>query len=400
MKILNFLAPYIGILVILGGCWFFSKNKALINWRTVISGLLIQVIFALCMLKLEFTRKFFSLVSEQVIKLINFSQAGAKFAFGDLYSHEKFVFAFEIMASLIFMFAFVALLDYLGVLHPVLKAIAFVFQKIMGISGIEVLVNSGSALLGQVSSALPVHAYLKNLSDSQLFSIMLGGMSTMSVAVIAVYVNFGIPSQYILAANLMGIPAGLIIAKMLYPSEKQENSQTLPEAQKSQAFNIIDAIVRGAQDGIKISSVIIAVVIAIISLTALLDSVLGVFSLSLSKIFAVIFYPVVWLVGTPVEEIPQVAQFFGSKLALNECIGFIELAKNINSSSPVSEKSIMTACFLVSGFANFGSVALQIGAFSGLVPEKKHVFAKLGLQAMLGATIASCLSACWANIFY
>jgi concentrative nucleoside transporter, CNT family len=389
----------LGICAILLFCWVVSKDRKNINWRTILAGLALQAGLAFFILKTLIGQKIFEFLSVGIIELLNLASKGGQFAFGSLYNQQEFIFAFKIPPAIIFISALVAVLYYLRIMHPILKCSSWFLHKIMQVSGAEALANIASAFVGQVESALPLRPYFAKLSQAQFFSIMVGGMSTMSAALLATYAALGIPSQYLLAANLMGIPAGLIIAKLMWPSSSTEANEELPEPEVTQAANVMDAAVHGAQEGLKISLGVISMVIAFVSLIGLVDLILNAFHLSLSRILGIFFYPFTVLLGVQPSEAPLIGSLIGQKIALNEFVAYLDLANKMQI-CPFSERSLMIATFAICGFANFGSVAIQLGAFSQMLPERRSQFAGMGLLAMLAGALASCLSACWANLFF
>jgi CNT family concentrative nucleoside transporter len=389
----------LGILLILLFCWIISKDRKLVSWRTIGAGLALQAGLAFFILKTNIGQKIFEYLSNAILTLISLANKGGEFAFGPLFHSKEFIFAFKLPPAIIFVSALVAVLYYLKIMHPILKYSSWVLQKIMRVSGAEALANIASAFVGQVESALPLRPYFGKLSKAQFFSIMVGGMSTISAALLATYVSLGIPSKYLLAANLMGIPAGLVTAKLIWPSEHNESREILPEPEVTQAANVMDAAVHGAQEGLKISLGVISMVIAFISLVGFADLILSVFHLSLSQIFAYLFAPVSILLGVPVNEAKLVGSILGEKIALNEFVAYVDLLAK-HQICPLSNRSLMIASFGICGFANFGSVAIQLGAFSQMLPERRAEFAEMGLLSMLAGALASCLSACWANLFF
>ncbi len=388
----------LGIFLILLLCWSISKDRKSVNWRTIGAGLALQGGLAFFILKTEIGQRVFTVISSAITGLINLANKGGEFAFGSLYNSE-FVFAFRVPPAIIFVSALVAVLYFIGVMHPILKYSSWLLQKVMRVSGAEALANIASAFVGQVESALPLRPYFGKLSQGQFFSIMVGGMSTMSAALLATYASLGIPSKYLLAANLMGIPAGLITAKLIWPSQGNESTESLPEPEKTQAANVMDAAVHGAQEGLKISLGVISMVIAFVSIVGLADLILSMFHLSLSQVLGLLFYPFTVLLGVPPSEAPFVGSLIGQKIALNEFVAYLDLANKIKL-CPISERSLMIASFAVCGFANFGSVAIQLGAFTQMLPNRRGEFAEMGLLSMLAGALASCLSACWANLFF
>jgi CNT family concentrative nucleoside transporter len=389
----------IGISLILLFCWGISKNRKLINYRTIFTGLLLQAGLAFFILRTSIGRQIFNSLGSAVISLIEIAGKGGEFAFGSLYNSSNFIFAFKVTPAIIFISALVSVLYYLNLMHPIMKCFSWVLQKIMHVSGAEALANIASAFVGQVESALPLRPYFTKLSQAQFFSIMVGGMSTISAALLATYSSLGIPSHYLLAANLMGIPSGLVIAKLIWPSENSDSEQSLPEPDMPKSSNVMDAAVHGAQEGLKISLGVISIVIAFISIVGLIDSGLGKFHLSLSQILGYGLSPFTFLMGVPWEESKFVGSLLGEKLALNEFVAFVDLLSK-KQICVISERALMIATFLICGFANFGSVAIQLGAFSQILPEKRAEFAQMGILAMIGGALASCLSACWANLFF
>lgn len=389
----------LGIALILFLCWLLSKNRKLVNWRTILSGLALQAGIAFFILKTSFGRQVFEFLSSCIVQLIGLANKGGQFAFGPLYNSPDFIFAFRVPPAIIFISSLVSVLYFLGIMHPILKYSSWLLHKIMHVSGAEALANIASAFVGQVESALPLRPYFGKLSQGQFFSIMVGGMSTMSAALLATYASLGIPSQYLLAANLMGIPAGLVIAKLLWPSENGEHEEVLPEPEKTQAANMMDAAVHGAQEGLKISLGVISMVIAFISIVALMDLMLGFFHSSLSQVFGFMLSPFTRLLGVPAQDSQLVASLLGQKVALNEFVAYLDLSSKMRI-CPLDSRSLMIASFAICGFANFGSVAIQLGAFSQMLPERRAEFASMGILSMLGGALASCLSACWANLFF
>ncbi len=393
----------LGIILILGLCFLLSKNRKNISFRTTISALCVQALLAFFILKTNIGRDFFSFLGDRVIDLIRLADEGGKMVFGQKLYTSDVVFFFKMTSALVFISSLISILYELRILQPILKYSSIVFQKIIRVSAAEILINIGSAFVGMISSALLLKKDLHKLSNSQFFSIMTGGMSTMSIALLAVYANnMGIPSKYLLAANIMGIPSGILISKMLFPPDnKEEYVQALPENEKDEnPPNVISACLNGAQEGFKIAMSICAVIIGIVSIMALLNSILGLGNLSLSKIFSFIFYPFAFLSGASLQDSATIAGLFGTKIAINEFVAFSQLSNITNLCASFSEKTLMLSTFLICGFANFGSVAMQISAFSEMLPERKLDFTKMGLFTLFGAILATLLSACWANLFF
>jgi len=390
----------LGILLVIGGCIFFSRDRKLISWQTVIGGLGLQALLAFVILHTKTGHNLFSSLGEGVKHLISFADYGGSFTFGALYDSFEFIFFFRLTAAVVFICALISLLYQLGILQPILQIFSLILGKILGVSGPEILVNTGSALVGQIESALPLKPYLKNLSNSQFFAIMTGGMSTISMVLLAVYADLGIRSEYLLAANLMGIPGGLLIAKTLYPSPLEERKQLLPEASTQKAHNAVDAIVRGASEGFKISMAIVAVVIAFVSIIAVADSLIRLSGISLADILSYVFYPFAWLTGADHEEVFLLSSLIGKKIIFNEFIAYNDLLQKVSFCPGISQKTIMLSTFALCGFGNLGSIGIQIGAFSQMLPERQKDFASLAGPSMIAGSLASCLSTFWASLFY
>jgi concentrative nucleoside transporter, CNT family len=389
----------VGILLIIFACYLFSKSKRQISWRTIISGCLLQATTAYFILKTKTGQTVFEALSKAISTLIDMASLGGRFAFGPLYDSKDFIFAFKVAPAIIFISALVAVLYYLGIMHPILKICSWFLHKVMRVSGAEALANIASAFVGQVESALPLRPYFSKLSQAQFFSIMLGGMSTMSAALLATYASLGIPSQYLLAANLMGIPSGLVIAKLLWPTLPEEDKQSLPEPEKTTAANVMDAAVHGAQEGLKISLGVISMVIAFLSIVGLIDLVLSSMHTSMSQVLGFLLSAFTRFLGVSAEDSRFVASLIGQKITLNEFVSYLDLSRAIHLCQ-LNPKTLMIASFAICGFANFGSVAIQLGAFSQMLPERRSEFAEMGIKSMIGGALASCLSACWANLFF
>jgi len=411
------LISLLGIALVLLITWLLSSNRRLINYQTVLSGLFLQGLLAFLLLKLSIGTILFETVGCLIRKTVSFSDYGGAFAFGDLYNigEGKVIFALKVSSAIIFISACFSVLYYLKIIDPVLRLTSFILQRFLRVSSCEVLAATASALVGQVESVLPLRPYLSKLTKEQFFCIMTGGMATISMALLAVYASCGIPSRYLLAANLMAIPSGILISKILMPDQKKDlkkSRKILPEPEKSKAVNVIEALVIGAQDGLKISVAIVTMIIALVSIVSFLNfllfklglglekvSSLENLNLSLEKVMGFIFYPIAFLLGVPIEECFKVGSLIGKKLVLNEFLAFLDLAELIKQDQ-ISSRSLIISSFVLCGFANFGSVAIQAGAFSQMLPEKRGVFSSLGIKSMFAGLFASLLSACWANLFF
>ncbi|MBN8694135.1 MAG: NupC/NupG family nucleoside CNT transporter [Bacteroidetes bacterium] len=401
----------LGIIVILGIAFLLSNNKKSINYRLVLSGIGLQLVIALLVLKVPFITNFFAMLGRGMGKIEQFATQGASFVYGGIMidTHDgasksfgaphTFVFAFSVTATIIFVCVLVAILYHIGFMQKVISVIAKVMNFVMRVSGAEALSNVASAFVGQVEAQVMIRPYLPTMTKSELMASMAGSMACIAGGILIVYVNMGAKAEYLLTASLMAAPAALVISKIMYP--ETEESQTKGEVKlevKSPYTNVIDAISHGAADGMKIAINVIAMLIGFIALIAFINWGLGKIypQLSLDFIFGKLFYPLAWVMGVPGADVETVATLMGQKLTINEFVAFDTLTHRL--AAPLSEKGTMIASFAICGFANFSSVGMQIGGIGALVPERRNDLAKLGIRALIAGTLASYLSACIAGM--
>jgi len=401
----------IGILLIFGLAFLASNNRKAINYRLVASGLFLQVVIAVLVLKVEPVTRFFQFLGKGMQKIEQFAKQGADFAFGGIaavdytgsvqnYSAPNvFVFAFNITSTIILVCVLVAIFYHFGIMQRLVALIAKAMNFVMRVSGAEALSNVASAFVGQVEAQVMIRPYLKGMTKSELLASMSGSMACIAGGILIVYASMGAKVEYLIAASLMAAPGALVIAKIVYP--ETEESQTMGNVKlevKSSYSNLIDAISHGASDGFKISMNVIAMLIGFIALIAMLNWILGhVYpGLSLDYIFGKVFFPFAWSMGVPTQDINSAATLLGQKLTINEFVAF----KNLTSSTvPIlTEKGTLIVSIAICGFANFSSVGMQIGGISALAPERRADLAKLGMKALLCGTLASYLSASIAGI--
>lgn len=401
----------LGIIVILGIAFLLSNNKKSINYRLVLSGIGLQLVIALLVLKVPFITNFFAMLGRGMGKIEQFATQGASFVYGGIMidTHDgasksfgaphTFVFAFSVTATIIFVCVLVAILYHIGFMQKVISVIAKVMNFVMRVSGAEALSNVASAFVGQVEAQVMIRPYLPTMTKSELMASMAGSMACIAGGILIVYVNMGAKAEYLLTASLMAAPAALVISKIMYP--ETEESQTKGEVKlevKSPYTNVIDAISHGAADGMKIAINVVAMLIGFIALIAFINWGLGKIypQLSLDFIFGKLFYPLAWVMGVPGADVETVATLMGQKLTINEFVAFDTLTHRL--AAPLSEKGTMIASFAICGFANFSSVGMQIGGIGALVPERRNDLAKLGIRALIAGTLASYLSACIAGM--
>lgn len=397
------------IIILILGCAF-STNRKLINYRLVFVGLLLQFITGIFILKMPLGKDITELIAKVISSILDLSKEGASFVFGFLvdenmlsekfHIHNSYIFATQVIPTIIFICSLVSIFYYFGILQRIVQLFAWIFNQLLNVSGAEALANSACVFVGQVESAIVIQPYLSKLTKSELLTIMTGGMACISGALMLVYSTLGIKIEYLLAASFMAAPGSFVISKIFYPEDKIPITRdTVKIEYKTKESSLIEAVLDGAYNGAKICIGIIAMLIAFICLVALVDKLLNTLNhhLSLKLILGYIFTPVIYFIGVPKNEVITVAQLFGTKLALNEFIAYLDLAKLI-STNALSLKSTAIASFLLCGFANFGSIGIQVGGLSQMSPERKSELAKLGLKAMICGALVSCISGCMVGI--
>lgn len=401
----------IGIALILGIAWVFSNNKKRINYRLVASGIGLQVLIAVLILKVPPVTRVFQFLGQGMQKIEQFAKMGAAFVYGGIasisfdgtpvnYNQEgTFVFAFNITATIILVCALVAVAYHIGLMQRIVAIIARAMNVVMRVSGAEALSNVASAFVGQVEAQVMIQPYLQGMTRSELLASMSGSLACIAGGILIVYVSFGAQAEYLLAASLMAAPGALVISKIVFPETEQ--SQTMGKVSievKSKYTNLIDAISHGAADGFKIAMNVLAMLIAFIALIAMVNWLFGLIypELTLDFIFSKLFYPVAWAMGVPSEDVGSAATLFGQKLTINEFVAF----RNMTSGDvPIlSEKGKLITSIAICGFANFSSVGMQIGGIGALAPERRPDLARLGMKALLCGTLASYLSATLAGM--
>lgn len=400
----------LGIFFILFISYLFSNNKRLINYKLVTIGIILQILTGVFILKTLIGKKLFELLAKGVTTILELSREGGKFVFGVL-GEEKilaenfgqsnsFIFVIQIIPTIIFVCALVSALYYFGILQKIVKMFAWIFNKLLGVSGAEALANSSVAMVGQVESAIVIQPYLPKLTRSELLTIMTGGMACISGSLLAIYSSLGISTEYLLASSFMAIPGSFVISKLFYPEDGNpvtKNTVNVEFASKEKS--LVEAILDGATSGAKISIGVISMLIAFISLVAMIDKLLFTLNntLSLKVILGWIFTPLIYLLGVPKEDIGTIAQLFGTKISLNEFVAYIDFTK-VLSETTLNQKSIAIGTFILCGFANFSSIAIQVGGLSQMAPDRKSDLAELGFKAMVCGALTSCISGCIVGI--
>ncbi|RIV38191.1 Na+ dependent nucleoside transporter [Flagellimonas lutimaris] len=414
----------LGMAVLILISFFFSSNRKAINWKTVGIGLSLQVLIAIGVLKIPLVQYIFEQVGSIFVSILDFTRAGSQFLFEGLVVDMDtfgYIFAFQVLPTIIFFSALTSVLYYLGVIQVVVKWMAWLLSKTLGISGAESLSVAGNIFLGQTEAPLLIKAYLEKMNKSEILLVMIGGMATVAGAVLAAYIGFLggddpelrlIFAKHLLAASVMAAPGAIVISKILYPQTEEVNTEVEVSSEKIGA-NILDAIANGTTEGLKLALNVGAMLLVFVAFIAMMNGILGWIgdvttfnswiaanspyeNFSLEAILGTVFAPLMWLIGVANEDIMLMGQLLGIKLAASEFIGYIQLAdlKDVTSGVHFSyNKSVIMATYMLCGFANFASIGIQIGGIGSLAPGQRKVLSSFGMKAVLGGSLASLLSA-------
>lgn len=383
----------IGLLVIPGIAWLLSSHRWQVRWRTVATGIGIQFVLALLILKTAPGRAFFAGATEVVTGFLEFADEGSRFVFGQ--GFDLVPFAFRVLPTIIFFSSVVAVLYHLGVIQRVVKVFAVVMTKVMGTSGPESLSASANIFVGQTEAPLLIRSYVGSMTRSELMAVMTGGFATVAGGVLAAYVGMGISAGHLIAASVMSAPAALVMAKLMIPETETDKVSARADFKvKTPWANMIDAAAQGAGDGLKLALNVGAMLLAFIALVALVNGLLGPVGgwiglpgLNLEMILGFLFRPLAWVMGVPWAEADAVGTLLGLKTAANEFVAYSRF-EDISAENQLSEKSRVIATYALCGFSNFSSIAIQIGGIGGIAPERKSELASLGLRAMIAGTLA------------
>ena len=414
----------LGMVALILIAFFFSANKKAIDWKKVAIGLSIQLLIAVGVLKIEFIQSIFEFIGEVFIEILAYTKAGSEFLFAGIVGDMNkfgYIFAFQVLPTIIFFSALTSLLFYLGIIQKVVKILAIGLSKFLGISGTESLSVAGNIFLGQTEAPLLIKAYLEKMNKSEMLLVMVGGMATVAGAVLAAYIGFLgggdkalelVFAKHLLAASVMAAPGAIVISKILYPQTEKVNAD-VRVSQETIGSNILDAIANGTTQGLRLAVNVGAMLLVFVAIIAMLNGILGWVGdittlntiiaknsayklLSLEFILGSIFAPLMWLIGVPTQDISMMGQLLGIKLAASEFVGYIQLAelKNVaNATHLTFNKSIIMATYMLCGFANFASIGIQIGGIGSLAPGQRKVLSEFGMKALIGGTIASLMSA-------
>ncbi len=413
----------LALVVMLTVLWSCSMDKRSIDWSLVAKGMGLQVAFAILVLKTPWGSGFFRIVNDGFVALIEYTNAGASFVFGDLVrpvipvaGGEGTVplmanFAFSVLPTIIFFSALMTILYYVGIMQRVVRAVAWLMQRTLRTSGAETTATAGNIFVGQVEAPLLVKPFVERMTLSELNTLMTGGFATVAGGVMAAYVamlagSFPAIAGHLLAASIMAAPAAIVVSKMLVPETgRPETIDRLDMEVEQDHSNVIDAAAGGASDGLRLALNVGAMLIAFLALIAmfngLLDWGLGLFGvehMTLERLLGYAFAPVAWLIGVPMSEAARVGSLFGVKMVANEFVAFQMLADGLATGSALSPKSLVIATYALTGFANFSSIAIQIGGIGGIAPSRRQDLSRLGLRAMLGGTAATWMTATLAGV--
>ena len=405
----------LGIIVILGACYAFSTNRKAIKAKTVAWGVGLQFLFAYLVTKFTFGQAIMQGAGAGVNKLLSYAGIGGSFIFGNLgiaggpiTTLENapapfkigFIFAFQVLPTIIFIAAFFAVLYYLGIMQVIIKGAAWLMTFLMEVSGAESLDVAASIFMGQTEAPLTIRPFIPKLTRSELMTIMTAGMAHVSGGIMAAYIAFGVEAKHILAAVIMTAPGTILLSKMLVPETEVPVSGGKVEMAEVEEFkdsNILSSIARGTIDGLHLAVNVGAMLIAFVALIALLDGIFGgiharlwFFPSSLEQIFGWVFAPVAWLIGIPWHDCTNIGNLLGTRMVINELVAFSQLGPMKATLDP---RSFTIATFALCGFANFSSIGIQLGGIGALAPNKKEEIAKLGFRAMLAGTAANLISA-------
>ncbi|HOI30023.1 MAG TPA: nucleoside transporter C-terminal domain-containing protein [Melioribacteraceae bacterium] len=450
MDFTSLLRGILGIAILLGIAFLISNNKKKINWRLVLSGLAIQIVLAIFIIKgdqlgsffgpLGWIKEFFRFVSSFFVLILNFTSEGARFVFGSLGlgpGNEGSIgvfFAFQVLPTIIFFASLMSLLYYLGVMQKIVQGMAWFMARVMGTSGAESLSCTANIFVGQTEAPLMIKPYLKGMTQSELLTIMVGGMATIAGGVMAAYIQIlgtafaqanNIPIQeaqllfatHLLGASVMAAPAALLVSKIMFPETGEpETKGTVKVSVEKNASNVIEAAAVGASEGLTLALNVAAMLIAFIALIALINYFLGwvgdLFGfnryltqqfgnkLSLQLLFGSVLQFLAYGIGVPWESAYHFGSLIGTKVVLNEFVAYLDMSKLVEMKSLMDEKAILMATYALCGFANFSSIAIQIGGISPLAPDRRTDLAKLGIRAVIGGTISTLLTATLAGILF
>ncbi len=407
------LISLLGLFVMILLAWLMSSHKFRVRWRTIATGMLLQFVLAVLVLKTSPGRAFFQIVGDFFTTVLDFVSEGSEFVFGPNY--DQFFFAFKVLPTIIFVSSLMSILYHLGLMQRVVAVMAKVMQVTMKLSGAESLAAAANVFVGQTEAPLVIKPYIPTMTRSELMALMVGGFSTIAGGVLAAYVEMGIDAAHLLTASVISAPAGLLIAKILQPEVDDPKTMGAVHVEtKIETTNIIEAAAAGATDGLKLALNVAAMLLAFLALLAMVNAALAwsggqLYSVlgwdystpwSLAAILGYCFAPLAWVMGIESKDCLRAGELLGLKMVATEFVAYQQLGEWTQPGSAVqlSERSVTILTYALCGFSNFGSIGIQIGGIGGLAPERRADLAQLGMRAMLGGTLACCMTACIAGV--
>jgi concentrative nucleoside transporter, CNT family len=404
---LNALICLVGVLVLIAVAYAFSVDRRAINWRTVGMALGLQAFFCALVLYVPAGQLALATLAEAVGAVLNYARDGILFVFGDVGSGKLgFIFAFQVLPAIVFFSALISVTYYVGLMQWVVRIIGGLFRSVLKTSAPESLSAAANIFIGQTEAPIAIRPFISQMSRSELFAVMVGGLATVAGSTMAGYVTLGVDLKFLIAASFMAAPGGLAIAKIVVPEKRGArlvNNVDELSAADERPINLIDAAAKGATSGLMLAANVGAMLIAFIALIALangvigyMGSLIGVEGLSFELILGYVFSPIAWLIGIPMHEAVQAGSYIGQKLVLNEFVAYVNLLAH---GSELSEHTRAVVTFALCGFANFSSIAILLGGLGSIAPQRRPEIATLGVRALLAASIANLMSAAFASFF-
>ncbi|WP_105616126.1 NupC/NupG family nucleoside CNT transporter [Vallitalea okinawensis] len=396
-----------GLLVMILIAYLISDNKKKINWKLVITGVAMQIVFGLLILKWQPGQAAFEVLNDLVTQLLNFTKEGTAFLFGDLLNTESFgfIFALQILPTIIFFSALMAVLYHLGIMEKIIVVLAKVMSKLLGTSGAESLSAAANIFVGQTEAPLVIKPFIKSMTKSELLTVMTGGMATVAGGVMAGYVTMGVEAGHLIAASIMSAPASLIISKIMVPEVETPVTKGKVNIKMDELdANVIDAAARGTSEGLKLALNVGAMLLSFIAIVALVNALIGWVGtligmdfLSLEWILGRLFSPLAYVMGVPLGDAVEAGNLLGQKVVINEFFAYASLGELIKNNA-LEPRTITILTYALCGFANFSSIGIQVGGIGSLAPERRSDIAKLGIRSLIGGSLAAFMTATVAGI--
>jgi len=425
------LRALLGITVLVAICYALSNNRKAVNWRLVGIGMAMQLVLALLILKVPGVSNVFDWLSEGFRAVLRFTQAGASFLFGSIVQDQQafgYIFAFQVLPTIVFFSALTAILYYFGILQKVVYGMAWLFTKTMGLTGPESLAAAANVFIGQTEAPLVVRPYLDRMSKSEILCLMTGGMATIAGSVFVAYVGFlggddpemqRYFAKHLLTASIISAPAAIVAAKILYPETEPVDPDKQLDMARDESHNLLDAISRGTTDGLRLAINVGAMLLVFTALIYMANQILlysvgewtglneyvktatgGRFEgFTFTYVLGLIFAPFAWILGVPAQDVLLVGQLLGQKTVINEFVAYAELNTIRTAGVEISDKAVLIATYALCGFSNFASIGIQIGGISAIAPGQRQTLTELGVKSLIGGTIACFLTACIAGLF-